>query len=398
MSNQSKIHSLALYIISLWLGIGLWLTHRGEKTLLFLSVSLCLIVIVSYIQDKRALTQFKSHFTRHKANLIFIMPIVVYHLMDFISGGVPEEAKRASISLACFSLIYFNLINIEKIKRVTLAIILVHACYIFYITQITGKVRPDEILNPNHYAPFLGLVFSYYCFTFYNDIKNKHNVMISVIGLALSLYCVSQMRSIGVYLASLAILILLFTSLVLFSRNKLRIFAIIFVSLVIISFTLSNQLNYAYEKTTHQVESIVDKNYASSWGQRVAMLNIGKEIIKEHFVIGVGDDFKMIRNNIAKDNDYPFVNLYDSLHNLFIQEFAQFGIIGLFWSLFLVSMPAILFYRTAYFKLGLTFSIYVAIISCVDVALRQGVFLSFYLMSLLILYRAAVCEHEDSIS
>lgn len=121
---------------------------------------------------------------------------------------------------------------------------------------------------------------------------------------------------------------------------------------LLISVLLSTTLFYGTAKLLPQVEArimqgkndiekLLQGNFHSSWGLRVAFWLISYEVLKEHPLLGVGvGDYKEVAKKILEENPYNFshavINYCTSIHyhNQYLMVAVQSGLLGVFAMLF----------------------------------------------------------------
>ncbi|QCT93899.1 O-antigen ligase family protein [Caminibacter mediatlanticus TB-2] len=131
-----------------------------------------------------------------------------------------------------------------------------------------------------------------------------------------------------------------------FRKNKKILFISIFTPFLIffLAYNYSNKFHNRINLAINDTKNIFEnKNFCGSWGNRVGSYIVAKDIIEKSPLLGVGFHTPMEILPIIVHEKYPYLKCIIPsqtihLHNTFLMEITQTGIIGLF--LFLL----ILFY------------------------------------------------------
>lgn len=370
-------YNTLLFLNSLWILTGLWLSHDSLKKLTALSI---LLFAFSLIAKPKVI---KCNLLK-KHNIIFIVISLLSLYGRYYYGGVFGSFSRSSLIILMISLsLDDKCIMIDYIKSSVSIGIIINFAFILYSILYLNITRPDLFMNPNIYAPIFGLFFLF----FMNTNIDKFQIYTTLLA-GISLYSVIAMQSRGVAVSSLAsgfLLLLYFFSPKLktlnFSLKKTIITIIVSFSLIL---TISNITYNLLKKTAVEYSYIKKGHLDSSIGQRIQMFLIAKDLIIENPVAGHGSDFKLEKENIINKKQYSSeIKTYKTLHNVYTDSWAKLGILGLLTVIYLTALPYLILKRTSKAYFGLSLSIFTFLISMVDTALLGGEYL---LASLCICY------------
>ena len=148
----------------------------------------------------------------------------------------------------------------------------------------------------------------------------------------------------------LALLVGLFVLAMINFKNKLKafiIFSLLSTALISVAFNFSATFkNRVLTAGDNLVSVVEDDNYCTSWGGRVGVYIVSKDMITHSPLLGLGitDNVTMFRSLI--DTTYPkmkCIQWFMHMHNQYLEIFTQLGIVGL---LLFLNM----FYRIAQVK------------------------------------------------
>lgn len=208
--------------------------------------------------------------------------------------------------------------------------------YSIFFELITYKnvlsSNPTPFMNHLDYSVFLafGSLLLLSRFIYEQNIKYKIVYGIFFLSITINLFIIGGRTG---QLAFFVTLLVLFFSIF---ENKLK--AIVFSVLIGViifgsAYTLSELFKSRVNLALQDIQKVVDSNnYDSSWGMRLGAIIIGKEILLEHPMIGVGiaDNIVALRESI--DYNHPelkHMGWYMHFHNQYLQILTQMGIIGL---------------------------------------------------------------------
>ena len=120
-------------------------------------------------------------------------------------------------------------------------------------------------------------------------------------------------------------------------KNKLKAF---FVSIILSALVLGIAFNLSatfYDRIMTGKNSLINvvekEDYCSSWGSRVAVWIVSKDIMIENPILGVGISDNMTEFHNLMSDKHPKMECVQGylmhMHNQYIQTFTQLGIIGL---------------------------------------------------------------------
>jgi O-antigen ligase len=142
-------------------------------------------------------------------------------------------------------------------------------------------------------------------------------------------------------IGQLAFAVAILATTLLHFKLRIKTFILSFSMIATIFFT-AYQISPMFQKRVHlatqNISKIQDGNLNSSWGIRVAYLILGKDIIKNNLLLGVGlEDTKKVGIQYIKNNPYHFpqdvinfMHISYHFHNQFLMTTLQGGIINLF--------------------------------------------------------------------
>lgn len=124
-------------------------------------------------------------------------------------------------------------------------------------------------------------------------------------------------------------------SLALFFSKKIYRFSFILI-FVFLSFLFVNMnvVEQRLKATFGELEMILEGDLTSSFGQRLQMWDAGIYLFRNNILFGHGSDRQVINNNLKdyyKEKNYidDLMLRYSHFHNIFIDQLAKYGIIGL---------------------------------------------------------------------
>lgn len=131
--------------------------------------------------------------------------------------------------------------------------------------------------------------------------------------------------------------VLLLTLMLLHFRKKIALGMAIFLPLLLVAFTLAYQFSDTFHqrsnKTITSLERIfVDRDYRSSLGIRAAILVHNADVVKQHWLLGLGtgDQRKTVISELnASAPELGKLSNLQHPHNEYINALLQFGILGL---------------------------------------------------------------------
>lgn len=392
-----KTHILLFHAILFWIFSGMWLQIKAEKSLI---IPIILLVITGLISNG-----FKYYWEKIKTSKILttLMCICLYiFIIEQSYGGMNNTFIRAFNSL--FVLFLFSSPVKYKQLLIYLSIgVSLNLLYVLYSIYFLGIARPVDLMNPNSYAPYFGMLFTFSVSLLAIQKQIKKEAILLILLSICSLAGVFLLGSRGIYLAAAMGLL---TSIIyyLFKGNKHKFITLSLISLVILSitYTFQGNLNKLYKKTSHEYHLIEKGNLSSSIGQRIQMYSLAIELIKEKPLLGWGDEYKQaiqkkydegkISKQLLKFNIGRF-------HNVFLDVSVKNGVIPILAIIFFIFSSARYFYKnqSKYSLAGLNLIFFGLLISMFDTALQMGPPLILFLVLLLILYHLSKRKpHTDN--
>jgi len=120
-------------------------------------------------------------------------------------------------------------------------------------------------------------------------------------------------------------------------KNRLKAFSVAIILSVLvlgIAFNLSTTFHdRIIEGKNNLVNVVENQDYCSSWGTRVAVWVVSKDIMLKHPFLGIGTIDNMTEFHALINTKYPHMKCIQGtlmhMHNQYIQIFTQLGLIGL---------------------------------------------------------------------
>ena len=133
----------------------------------------------------------------------------------------------------------------------------------------------------------------------------------------------------------MAFFIVIFIVLFLNIKDKLKAFllsAILIISSIYLAYSYSPTFQKRLSDTKKELVKISNKDFSSSFGQRLAMIYIGTQIVLDTSLLGVGigDEMDVLKEYV--NSDYPELKILNDrrhFHNIFLHITVQLGIVGL---------------------------------------------------------------------
>ena len=126
-------------------------------------------------------------------------------------------------------------------------------------------------------------------------------------------------------------------------KNKLKAFFITILLLFLIAtsaYQLSNTFKERVAIGKNDIVKVLDKkDYCSSWGARIGFWVVAGDILKDNFLLGVGEIDNMTQFKILVSEKYPEMQCNTQLphyHNQYLQILTATGLIGLLFFFYML--------------------------------------------------------------
>lgn len=353
LRNESKIY--------LWLCVGI------VYSLLFwtlINSILCISLFVYWlIWSKKSFT-----LTSGKGRLLFVF--ILLYLISLIgmtyTFNVEEGVFRLQqkLPLLIFPLIFgtTDIITLPLVKKILLHFIIAVSinCTIslayginnyFHTWQTEMLTGYNLMLFPDTYANVMGILCLtgvIFCFLFFKEFSGRRKIFLGLALILLSVYIL--LLSIRLIIALLVIVIMLF---ILQSINNIK-YRILFISTLFILAISASLLVPSLQKkwielTDFSKENTIkldeDSSLGRAWGGqaiRIAIWKCSKDILKEHWLIGVGTgDIQDTLQQTYENRKFYFASRFNkyNAHNQYLQMTIGYGIPGLILLLLCIIAP-----------------------------------------------------------
>lgn len=333
--KKYNIFSFIIILPIFWAFSGLFILDNGSKILNAL-VPLAFIIRLIHLGYSDIPSTIKSN--KFLWILIFGFSLCI---VAYFTYGVSSSSFRV-ISLVTLYLIILPRIYINEINFRHLIWLLSVSFLIFLFLQYLDGNLLNRYwsINPIRIGIISGFTSVINLYYFINS-KNKKHQWISFFLAFASLLPLILSLSRGPWIAyffGLAILIV--TSLNLKKINIKSVVSILII-IVVTGVFLEKPIENRIIETKTELERIKNNDMGSSIGLRFQMWHAGIEIIKNNWLIGVGDKGQikvkeaMIDQGIYTKEAAHYVHF----HNQWINDLAKYGIIGLLLTLSLIIYP-----------------------------------------------------------
>ena len=338
MLKKITRNNISIFIIILpliWAFSGLFILDNGSKILNAL-VPIAIFVRFIHLGCKGIPNNFKNNKFLWMLFLGFILCLIAH-----FTYGVSSNTFRV-LSLVTLYLIVLPKSYIDSISLKKLIWLLSISLLIFLSIQYTNGNLFNRAwtINPIRVgiiSGFVSIINLYY----FIESKTKENQWISFIFAFISLAPLILSLSRGAWLAyffGLTVLFMRFLDLKKISLKKvIGIMIIVIVSGVVLKEPIEKRL----VKTKMEFEQIKNNDMGSSIGLRFQMWQAGITIIKDNWLVGVGDigQVKVKEAMVAQGKYTQEAARFVHFHNQWINDLAKYGIIGLLFTLLIIAYP-----------------------------------------------------------
>lgn len=328
------IHSIVLLPL-IWVFSGVFAFANGDKILNVL-VPLVVIARVYFLGYRDIIANFKQN-----KFLWLLLLNLLFAIIAFFTYGVSSSRFR----ILGLSFLYLSILPPSYLKHISfrnLVWLLSGSLVGFLLLQhLDGNMfNRFWSINPIRIgivSAFLANANLYYAMT-EQDKKLKY---ISLLFATIALFPLILSVSRGPWLAFAAgMLVLLARTVNLKALNYKVVLGSILV-LLSVTLMLKQPIAKRIDTTIEEVQQIQSDNMETSIGLRLQMWKAGVEIIKSHWLLGVGDTGQQeVKEQMANEN---FISheaaRYAHLHNQWVDDLASYGVFGLFAILLFVIYP-----------------------------------------------------------
>lgn len=333
--NKELIIDSIILLPLFWCFSGMFVFANGDKILNGL-VLFALIIRLSFIGYKDILENIRQNKFLWLISLNLMFAIVAY-----FTYGI-SSSKFRMISLAFIYLSILPQSYLDKFSFRNLTWLLSASTVAFLLIQyFDGNLfNRDWTINPIR----VGIISAFLInANIYFAIVEKDKTL-KLVSLALAttaLFPLILSVSRGPWLAfgvgSVILLVRVF-------NLKMLNYKVVFSSILIllsVGVTLKNPIEQRIERTVWEFQQIQSDKMDSSIGLRLQMWKAGVQIIKSHWLLGVGDTGQVeIKEQMIKENTYtPEAAKFNHFHNQWINDLAKYGIFGIVITLLLVIYP-----------------------------------------------------------
>lgn len=342
--NIHKIFSLVHLLPIYWALSGLFLVHKGDKVLVGLILFSLVLKLITHLISVDSIKLYISRFN------ILIFIAAAYATISYFGNGYSSSEIRVLLSTLLYLCVSAPRIkevkpNLILIVLVLSSIAIMYTTYSVLYTQKLGRMALP--LNPIPYANFIAVLglLSIYISLLKEKFKYK---TINGLTLVFILICIIFTDTRGTWLAiiitSLPLAILLFYY---FTVNKKITSLVILFSLFFITIMSYPHLEKRYNSTVYEIEKIQEHNLETSWGIRIQLWQVGRQIITNtpSFTgIGQTKHLTIIKEKLKTKDAGPSLIWFDNknFHNSYIDRTVKYGFIGLGIFLAFLGYP---FYR-----------------------------------------------------
>ena len=296
------------------------------------------IVIVLWIIEGN----FKEKFSKINKTYIMIFILSIFMLISYLWTKNYNYANFYTFKYLHYFLLSFVVFTSLKKEFVNKAITsFISGIFLSELVSysIFLRIYHKSGIFPSDPAPFMNHIeYSFYLviaavilidrfFSFKKWNKEKIFSIIFFITISFNLFIINGRTGQFTYIVVLFLIFLVY-----FKLNwKTLVLSIVFgISGSIFLYKVSPNFHNKVNRTINVFDKKI--NYCSSEGKRVAMTEIGSRIFLNNLIIGVGigDPIDTFHEYVKNKYHYGKCSLkYNHLHNQYIQEAAQLGIIGL---------------------------------------------------------------------
>jgi O-antigen ligase len=298
-----------------------------------------LIVIVWLFQP--TIKDDIKYLSKNRFTVVFIIFVLYTFIALLWSSNIDEGinyAKRYWYYLPMFIIAtnlkkeYINSVISAFLLSMLLSEILSYGMY-FEILDIKNRVTPYPTPFMHHIQYSVFVVFTslfllnkiYYL----DELKNKMMYGVFFITVTMNIF-INGGRT-GYITFFIALGIVAFLNI----KNKMKaslVAIVIMIGTLFVAYNYSSTFQQRMDDSVVEIKEINNNNLLTSVGQRIAMYQIGSEIIADNFLFGVGtgEEMDALKVDIDKNHsEFSAIKQRRHFHNVFLHTAVQLGILGL---------------------------------------------------------------------
>ncbi|HIO71403.1 MAG TPA: O-antigen ligase domain-containing protein [Campylobacterales bacterium] len=200
----------------------------------------------------------------------------------------------------------------------------------FWTTRHGTPDDPTPFMNHLDYGLFLAFTALLLLSQIIYSKEKREKIITSLFFLTVT----GNLFVVGGRIGQLAFFVSLIVVLLYFTRSfwkSLLLGIVIAGGILILPMQLSDTFKNRIQTGISDIERVLNGDYNSSWGMRVGAWEVAGEILKNHYLIGAGnEDNIQILKKITSEKEYlKPLNWYGHFHNQYLQTITALGIVGL---------------------------------------------------------------------
>ncbi len=332
-------NSLLLFTLSPLL-VLLFCAFNIEDTKWILSRLIPIVFIAFYIFDKPTVIE---NIKNSKLRIFYLSSaaIFIFYLMAHLIRGDELSAARTLLT----SILYLICIPWKKIPKNYFLILFsiagitcgLNAFYEFHQLKV---IRVGIAINPIPYALFCASLSLINLNTLLTKGKKTTRIL-AFLGMLMSLITLilTDVRGIILFYPLIAIYMI-----IRIMPSKKRIFTILSLFIAFIALTstffFGEKIEARIKQTEQEYSHILNGNYNTSIGIRLSLWQQGLDIPADNALIGLG---KIQSQKSIQSINGPGAQIHAHFHNQYIENYALYGVIGLF--IFLIWFVSFFIYQ-----------------------------------------------------
>lgn len=375
--------------------------------------SMALIVFVTFTLVLQYRSKHTSFFF-HRKTLMVVIPLLLYFilaLIGFVSN--PESNGDYLVRLLLFliaPLCYYFFQRVTGSKKIVIvAFVIATSLFLVFLDSLAlwDMISAKSVYVEQNGRKYYRFIYTRLTQDYFNHIylstyivmaimlllqfKPIQNRKISGILIAYFLFHLLILSSRAVIISGLIGGLILFVILSIKNRKKLKYLLYLLVFLLLSSAIvyqyrdtlLLNRYSQVFDLYTNR-EKILQRNY--SVNNRIKVYIIGASLLKEKSLYGIngtGLSYKIIKEqyDTAFKDDFPFETSTFNTHNQYINNFIDWGIMGLLLTLWLLYKPIAAAFNARQYWMAVFWVSFVFVLTMESFLIRQrGIvfFIMFY--------------------
>ncbi|MCG3759545.1 O-antigen ligase family protein [Vibrio cincinnatiensis] len=266
----------------------------------------------------------------------------IYSIFSYYYHGFSSRELRA---LICLTILFFTFpfyrIDISILKG-----LIYLGCSTVFINSIyhnvyLGEYRWAGTMNPIPYATICASLFIA-CFSIFLCSNKNIERIISCVFLVFSATSILLTQSRGVWLAVFISIIALLTINIRHTKIERKYIAIIISSVIFTFFLMKESIEQRIDQTKQEILLISHGDLKSSIGLRLQMWLSVPDVIKDNYIIGIGDTHEKILKILYKEGEIsPSLHKFSPshYHNQYLDRLVKMGILGLLMLIAILLSP-----------------------------------------------------------